>query len=149
MDKLIELLRGDMIERGIALKEKEKSAEDISDQYAKERGEYGEIKMALCEKIAEAIARHHNHLEKIGGGVSALNTDIYDIDGETVLYQTRIYIKAEGQKYAKTKIRYFLARIERGEIAEFRALDIKGQSIHYFIRNGKSPIAALRAEGKL
>lgn len=149
MDRLTELLQSDMIARGKRGEKKSESVEKKPDRYEGARGKYGEIKASECRQIAEAIKLHHNTLAKLGGGVSALNTDIYDIDGDFALYQTRIFIKAESQRYAKTKIRYWLARFERGEIAENRALEINGQTIHYFIRNGLSPIASLRAEGKL
>lgn len=149
MDRLNELLRADMAARGVKSEKKEQSAIDLTDRYAGERGKYGEIKKQKCEAVKKAITEHHNQLAKIGEGVSAINSDIYDIDGDLALYQTRVFIKAEGQRFAKTKIRYWIARLSGEALIENKTIALRGQTIHYFIRNGKSPIAALRAEGKL
>ena len=149
MDRMMELLRSDMAARGVKIKNEEGSAPDLSDKFVGARGEYAQIDSEECEPARKAIAEHHNQLAKRGGGVVAINTALYDLDGELALYQTRFFLKADGQRFAKTKIRYWLARVSGGAVLESKPLEVKGQTIHYFIRNGISPLAALRSEKKL
>lgn len=146
---MMELLRSDMAARGVIIKNKKESAPDLSDKFAGARGQYAQIDNKECETARKAIAEHHNQLAKRGAGVIAINSAIYDLDGDLALYQTRFFLKADGQRFAKTKIRYWLARISGGDVIESKPLEVKGQTIHYFIRNGISPLAALRSEKKL